>query len=341
MSIGLFYLRYNTLMKKILLLTSILILSACAQITKPDDVAAQKTVIALVTDIDHCATRNNVSLDYLNQITTRAAEYGSQALISLGDNVSHRLGDCSESAETDLPFVINTLRDFPGENIFVLGDHDIASSRDSAVFWSETTAQPKNYFSRNIGDVHVIVLDTILGGDDMATSCEEDPYCASLKQRLADSRAIDRTSVESESLKQEYNALLKEKKVTRNSSKRDVGRIGQEQLDWLESDLAATSLTKVLIVSDHPLFPFDIQRKSYNIEGQVEVEKILIDAAQKHDREVIAISGEAHVWHHEKRNAINYYVLNENKGQNSWALLEWDHDPIVTKVINNQKSNKL
>lgn len=287
----------------------------------------ESPTIAIITDIDHCQIRNPVDIGSIEKVVEGADENGSKALISLGDNVSHRLGDCSDTANEDLPFITSKLRAF-GENVlFVLGDHDIASSQESATFWKQQTHTEKNsgknYFSTDIDDIHVVILDTILGGDDMAESCKTDNECLALK---ADPQTQDA-----------YKAYKKEVSLTRSSQKRDAGRIGITQQDWLVNDLTKTDKQKILIVSDHPLFPLTTERKSYHITGQSEVEKILQEKKISSNAQIIAISGEAHIWYHENRSDIDYYVLQEFKKGNAWALLSWGDKPLVIPVIGDKK----
>jgi len=302
---------------------------------------SKPTRIALISDIDHCTSRNPVSEDDLIHITSSAKQAHAQAFISLGDNISHRLGECTDTANADLPFVVRSLRTFGLNTFFVLGDHDIASKKASTNFWAKVTHttinKGENYYSTDIGDVHVVVLDTILGGDDLATSCTDDAHCQKLKTQYEEKEAVNALNPSTLQAQEEYKEYKKQISLTRSSDKRDAGRIAAAQLAWLTQDLSQTESKKILILSDHPLFAFTSERKSYDIVGREAVQKILKQKNDKPDTKVVAISGEAHLWHHETREGIDYYILDEFKKDNAWALLSWGKEPFVQKVINNMQ----
>jgi len=68
---------------------------------------------------------------------------------------------------TDLPHVVNTLRSFGAQTHFALGNHDINSNIESVDLWKKWTHTSinngENYYALDIKDIHVIVLDTVLG----------------------------------------------------------------------------------------------------------------------------------------------------------------------------------
>ncbi len=283
--------------------------------------------IAIITDIDHCQTRNAVSKEHLLKIGESMKTNNAKTLISLGDNISHRLGTCSETAKKDLQHVVEALRTFGDDTHFVLGDHDIESSIDSVTLWQELTHKSlnnaKNFYSFDRDDIHIIILDTILGGDQMSPSCKVDETCLALKE----------SDIEA------YEKYKDRVSLTRKSDMRDKGRIGEQQLKWLENDLMTTEKEKILILSDHPLFPLTTHRKSYEIIKQKEVENILQKFSKT--KKIVAVSGEAHIWHHEKRGDIDYYILDEHKKQDAWAMLTWGNEPVVTPYQNDIKMTPL
>lgn len=297
----------------------------------------QPTHIALISDIDHCTSRNPVNEKTLKNVTSGARAAKAKALISLGDNISHRLGECTKTAKDDLPFITQTLRSFGQNTFFVLGDHDIASSIESAHFWKDTTHteqnKGKNYFSIDIDDVHIVILDTILGGDEMAESCKTSEKCLTLLGAYEKNKARNPTSTETKESEKVYRDFKKKVSLTRSADKRDKGRLGTQQLAWLKKDLNETSSKKILVLSDHPLFAFTSERKSYDIIGREEIQMILQEKNKQDDVKVIAISGEAHLWHRETIEDVDYYILDEFKKGNAWALLSWSKEPFIEKII--------
>lgn len=327
-------------MKKIIILSAIvgIILAVLWRIEKPQKTVSLSTqkspIIAFVTDIDHCQTRNPVDQEKIYEVVAGAKEINANILISLGDNISHRRGTCSETADQDLSYITETLKTFGENTYFVLGDHDIESSQSSEVLWKKATHtklnKGENYFSFDAGDVHVVVLDTILGGDSMSPSCKVDQTCIALK----DTYEKTKTPLD----QKRYRDYKRNLSLTRDATKRDKGRIGEDQLNWLARDLAMTKMKKILITSDHPLFPFTNDRKTYQIVGQRDVSKVLTRKKQQSNAQIITISGGVHIWHHEIQGDIHHYMINENKKENAWAYLTWDKDPILTPVETVEKA---
>ena len=301
----------------------------------------QTLAVGVISDIDYCQTRNPYPPERVAAFTDYTDTKKTDFNVSLGDNISHRLRDCSDFSATDLPKVLTWLRAASAPTHFALGDHDIASEIASAEFWLAQTDREKTYYSFDVKNVHVVVLDTVLGGDPMAVSCDDDPACQELEKkrnhyrtlfkepslRADDDEAAAMTDEQLEGLYRQFDEQLTtmrdEKKVTRSSGRRDRGRVGDEQLQWLCNDLSQTRQSKVLVLSDHPLFPFANERKEYNIDSGQKVRDILEGA----EKTVVAISGEAHVWHRQERNGVTYFIVDEfKKGNGTWALFEWQQD---------------
>ena len=124
--------------------------------------------------------------------------------------------------------------------------------------------------------------------------------------------------------------------LTRSFGNRDRGRIGADELAWLEADITETSLDKVLIFSDHPLFPFTSDKKRYDIVDGEKVRAIL----ERSNKEVVAISGEAHLWHEETLNGVRYYIVDEFRKQNgSWAYFSWDENGFQLEQVTDSAHN--
>lgn len=299
---------------------------------------------AIITDIDHCPSREAASESNLNAFLDFSAQKNPDYVISLGDNASHRLRNCSETGDMDARYIANFLRKSGKPTHFVLGDHDIASSVESYEAWMQTIEREKTYYSFDTKDVHTVVIDTVLGGEPMRSSCEDDARCAALLVRMSDLRSqtfpeywlrypdvkISKAE-EMEKLKVRIKEERHEISLTHSDKSRDAGRVSEEQLEWLRSDLERTKLSKVVIFSDHPLFPFVSSRKVYDIVNVDKVREIL----EGSKKEVVAISGEAHLWHEEERNGIRYYIVDEfRKANGSWAYFTWNNDGFsLEKVV--------
>jgi hypothetical protein len=329
--------------------------------------------ISIITDIDRCATRSFATGDNLARfvqfansakdtadgkvISTGASDFA----VSLGDNIAHRLESCSITATEDLAFVGNALSTLTMPLHYVLGDHDIASEPDTLTTWRAHTGREETFYSFDHGDVHIIVLDTILGGNSLL-SCEDDSACTvlltektALEEQLMQNVAMasqDQTSdlkdtpqtvssgaVSAEKLGKKdvhrITARLRsldlvideyKKNATHLASDdiRDHGLIGKKQLLWLAHDLASTQQTKVLILADHPLFPYTTIKKSYEIADLEALTTILHDARDT-GKEIVTVSGEAHAWHKSVRDGIVYHVVDQFRSkEGSWAHAVWD-----------------
>ncbi len=276
--------------------------------------------IAIITDIDHCPSRVPASQEFLEQFLAESVSRNMDAQVSLGDNTSHRLSNCSETADADARFIAEKIRSNGVPSYFVLGDHDIASSVESYRAWQETAHTEKTYYSFDIKDVHVVVLDTVLGGDPLSPPCEEVEACQRAREelgRMADTKGSAEYKKAKDALTYEEDRI----KETRSSGVRDVGRFGEEQIRWLEEDLKNTRQSKVLVLSDHPIFPFVSERKSYNTVNANRIR----DLIRNSNKEAVFISGEAHVWHEEVFEGQQFYIVDEFKKANgSWALFYWD-----------------
>lgn len=289
---------------------------------------------AIITDIDHCPGRSPVSSDQLDNFINFSKDSGADFIISLGDNASHRLGGCSKTADMDARFIADYLRTSQIPAHFVLGDHDIASKVTSYKNWLETVRKDSTFYSFDVQDVHIIVLDTVLGGEPMSQPCEEVAQCSAIEKRLADLKQLSFGDYqlkypgvtlpykpEKDLLASELEKMTDGIKVTRSSGIRDKGRVSGEELAWLEADINSTAYSRMIIFSDHPLFEFSSGRKAYNVVNGDRVRQMLARSG----KEVVAISGEAHLWHEEKQKNIQYYIIDEfRKANGSWVYFTWD-----------------
>lgn len=313
-------------------------LAAIAEAARLEAIEDQKSFrIGIITDIDHCPSREAANMDHIAQFLQGAATDRADIVVSLGDNASHRLRDCSDTADMDARFIVEALRATRIPTYFVLGDHDLASSVLSYTNWLATTGRDRTYYSFDDEEVHIVVLDTVLGGDSMSPPCSERADCKEFEDRLAllksepyaKYRAAYPQSkttaiAEKAALKKSLDILQSTIDLTRSSGTRDVGRIGETQLAWLEADLRATPNTRIVLLTDHPLFPFKGPNKSYNI-GNGDKVRALIEGLQQSGKQIVAIGGEAHLWHEEKLNGIQYYIVSEfRQDRGSWAYFSWD-----------------
>ncbi|PID52037.1 MAG: hypothetical protein CR972_03985 [Candidatus Moraniibacteriota bacterium] len=306
--------------------------------------------ISIITDIDHCPSRSSVSEENLSQFISFTKEHDFDFVISLGDNASHGLAKCSETGDQDVRYIADKIRSIGKPTYFVLGDHDIQSEVYSFEAWLEMIQKEKTFYSFDVKDVHVVVLDTVLGGEPMSDRCTEKEECIKQIQRIKDAKKKPfleykklyphtEKTLERERLKQEkiLKDMRREIKLTRHPKVRDAGRISQVQIDWLKKDIKKTKRDKILVFSDHPLFPFASDRKSYNVVDA----DIVRDILKKSKKNVVCISGEAHLWHDEIIDGIQYYIIDEFKKANgSWAVFSWDENGYYLEKITHSKEDK-
>jgi len=294
--------------------------------------------------------------------------------ISLGDNIAHRLEDCSSTATADLNSVINTFSALTMPTHYVLGDHDISEDPETYTLWLEKTGRDNTYYSFDHGDVHVIILDTVTGGNS-PLMCEDDKNCSkyleekeSLERELTakglshvQGKIVDAfpqgvASQPQENLKQFKKSRGNEivsrivtiesiekmhnlnAQFVRNNLVRDNGLLSKEQLLWLSHDLATTDKEKILLLADHPLLSYTTSKKSYQINDREALTQILKDTKDANPKkEFVAIFGETHTWHKALENDITYYGVNQFRDKDgSWALFLWDEAFSLHKVRDDQ-----
>lgn len=274
--------------------------------------------IGIVTDIGYCSPHGFDSEDNLNRFLTDMQDRKVDFQISLGDNAKFRLSNCSKTGDQDNRFIVEKIRSNGIPSHFALGDHDIANSVESYKYWLETVRMEKTYNSFDVKDVHIIILDTVLGGEPMSARCEEVQSCIIATEQVRLSRPGSAAYQEAVAVLNQEEAKIKN---TRSSAIRDRGRIGDEQLIWLENDLKNTDKAKVVLFSDHPLFPFQSGRKDYNT-GNADRVRALVKQSGK---ETVFIGGEAHLAYEEVFDGLQFYIIDIlDRANGSWAIFEWD-----------------
>jgi hypothetical protein len=298
--------------------------------------------VGIITDIGACKNDTGSyesKFEPLGQFVNAVNTLRTSFNINLGDNANFGLRQCSESGTEDILWVKDRLST-KAHTHFVLGDHDISSDTALDARWRKLIKREQLYYSFDVKDVHVVVLDTVLGGDTMRATCSEDPVCSEYERQAEFFKQLLKDPTKQKQYLQENNltlaTLLVQKKKTsqlltteqdiikntRSEGRRDKGRVGEEQLRWLEEDLRSSTKQKVLVFSDHPLFRFQSHRKLYDITNRSAVQKILEESG----KQVVTIAGEAHLWHEEIINGVHYYIVDEFSQKNAWAFFKWDQN---------------
>jgi predicted phosphodiesterase len=292
-----------------------------------------KIKIGIISDIHKCANYD----EDLGYFTRKANSEKTNFNVSLGDNINFRVGPCSSSYKEDFKWIIENLK--TNSSIYwVLGDHDIGDEKTYS-YWKEITGYEKSYRSFDKGDYHIIILDTILGGEEMRLACENDETCSALQNEYLSQKELkkdeEKLAIYLEENKislQEFKYDLNKKEskyleedekisLTRSSGKRDLGRISEAEMNWVKEDLDKTEKNKVIIFSDHPIFDFSSERKSYSIVNGDKLRELL----KKSGKEIVAISGEAHLWHEEVLDGIHYYIVGRyGEPSKNFAVFQWD-----------------
>ncbi len=314
--------------------------------------ASESVKIGVITDIHKCSAIKNDSITtkLLNKFNSSVNFEATDFNIDLGDNISYRVNECSHTANEDLEWVINNLNTV-SPLYHTLSDHDI-DDKKSFNHWKKTTGTSKTYYSFNVKDVHIVILDTITGSGKIYKKCKKDAKCKKYKKKYKRYKNLLKNNEElSKYLKQKnitkkklskrkkkYKKLyIKRKskiKKTRSIKSWDRGNLSNNQLSWLKNDLKNTSLNKIVLFSDHPLFYFRKPNggKKYNIRNRAKLNKILYDSGKS----IVSISGEAHLWHQTTINNVTYYIIDDFLSANgTWAIFEWNDAGFNLRKINN------
>lgn len=284
----------------------------------------QSVRIGIISDIHKCAadTINDYDENLVRQFVDDVNKLDTDFVIDMGDNASRRTGKCSESADQDLVDVINILSKIKTRLYHVLGDHDIDDA-DSLEVWKHVTNMSRTYYSFDVRDVHVVVLDTITGDGAIHQKCAKDTLCRRLTknyERLLVQNSNEQ-SAEVKNIKRELDERKQVIENSRNIKIRNRGTISQDQLNWLSRDLQQTKRVKVVIFSELPIF-FHTRSdgKIFDIRNRNKLQEILRSSGKT----IVSVSGDAHEWGASREGAIDYYVVGSfTVSQGEWAYLEW------------------
>ncbi len=296
--------------------------------------------IGIITDVHKCDFRSPGKINeerikkFTNDVNARKTDFN----IDLGDNIRYRLEGCDNDASEELAWIVDNLKT-KAPFYHVLSDHDV-DDYESFEYWKEITSTPETYYSFDVKNFHIIVLDTVSGDGELDLLCLSNSWCEKVKKAYHFRRDVLKDSTElaiylvenkitKEKLIAERNYYEKQFQAARYQgaplaeiNKRDLGSILEPQLNWLKNDLAETQKEKVIIFSDHPLIEYEIKRKSYKIVNQEQVSQIL----EESDKQIVSVNGETHKWDEVNINGVQYYLIGkfDDDGQSEWAILNWD-----------------
>jgi len=298
------------------------------------------TKVGIITDIHYCqaVNPNGVTKEMLDKFAKDVDEKKTDFNVNLGDNACYRVNKCSQTGRYDFPFIYNNLKTQSSLH-YVVGDHDI-NGKESFDRWIEITKNQKSYYSFVSGDLLVLFLDTVTGGNEVFYKCEEDEECSSAKNKYDEYRAIlknenqlqkylEENQITEEELERQKienrERYLARERIVKNSysvENWDRGSINKEQMNWIKNEIENSDKDKVLIFSHNPLFKFSSDKK-YGIDNLEELNEILYNSK----KQIVSISGEVHMWHEEKINNVQYYAVDRfiNETYN-WAVFEWNED---------------
>ncbi len=298
--------------------------------------------IGIITDVHKCDFRSPGKITaeriklFVDDVDTRNTDFN----VDLGDNIRYRLEGCDNDAPEELAWMMDNLKT-KAPLYHVLSDHDVDDYK-SFEYWKKTAKTPETYYSFDVKNFHIIVLDTVSGDGDLNVLCQPESWCEKVKNNYQNRRDVLKNPFELEAYLAENN-ITKEKLIAERDyyekqfagirsqgaqsieiNKRDRGEILEPQLSWLENDLKATEKEKVAIFSDHPLFEYQGKRKLYKIANQEKVSQIL----ENSEKQIVAVNGETHEWEEVNINGVQYYLIGKfnDDGQSEWAVLNWDED---------------
>ncbi|MCD6149965.1 hypothetical protein J7J13_04260 [bacterium] len=314
--------------------------------------ASESVKIGVITDIHKCSAKknNSITAELINKFNSSVNLEATDFNVDLGDNISHRVNKCSHTAKDDLKWVVEKLNT-TSPLYHVLSDHDI-NNRKSFSYWKKKTGTLKTYHSFDVKNVHIVILDTITGGGKIYRKCDKDAKCKKYKRKYEKYKSLLRNDEElGEYLQQKnitekklskrkkrYKKLYQKRKhkinKTRTAKNWDRGNLNNKQLKWLKNDLENTPLNKIILFSDHPLFYFQKPHKGkkYNIRNRAKLDKILYNS----EKDIVSISGEAHLWHQTTINNVAYYIIDDFLSANgTWAIFEWNDAGFNLRKISN------
>ncbi|NTW30973.1 MAG: metallophosphoesterase, partial [Candidatus Moranbacteria bacterium] len=125
--------------------------------------------VGIISDIHSCAGFRSDLSAFVADIDSKATNFN----VSLGDNISYGIGSCDKTAPDDLLWVKERLATASPFH-FVLGDHDIYDQVSTFDYWLETTGMAEAFYSFDHGGYHILILDSVLGGEHTREECEYD-----------------------------------------------------------------------------------------------------------------------------------------------------------------------
>lgn len=283
--------------------------------------------IGIITDIHKCSAENVNSFNeqYLRNFVRDADSSSTDFNIDLGDMTSRRVASCEETAEQDLSYVVNITHKTSAPFYHVLGDHDI-SGPESLESWKNITGTKETFYSFDVKDVHVVILDNITGDGTIHPKCSEDELCSKYEKLKGDP---------------EYEKkYLERKKVIDNSRDKKIrnrGSLSERQLDWLEKDLKKTRKNKIVMFSELPIYLYTRgDGKLFDIQNRNRLEKILFDSGKP----VVSISGDAHTWYEHRERNVSYFGIDSfTHSLGNWAVLEWGENGFELVKMNSGSKN--
>jgi len=305
--------------------------------------------IGIVTDIHKCDFRSPGKITgdriqlFVDDVDLRETDFN----IDLGDNIRYRLEGCDNDAPEELAWVVDGLKT-KNKMYHVLSDHDVDDYL-SFEYWKKITETSKTYYSFDVKNFHIIVLDTVSGDGDLNLLCQVGSWCEQVKENYQERRDVlkntEKLAIYLTQNKKNKEEIINERdyyenqfKAVRNQGvqaqeidKRDKGSILESQLGWLKKDLEQTEKEKVIIFSDHPLFEYQGKRKLYKITNQEQVSDILENSG----KQIVAINGETHEWEEAIINGVQYYLIGKfnDDGDSEWAVFSWNKNGVDLEKV--------
>ena len=323
--------------------------SISESVSQLEETFSDSIKIGIITDIHKCDFRSpgKITAERIKLFVDDVNERSTDLNIDLGDNIRYRLEGCDNDAPEELAWAVEKLQT-KAPFYHVLSDHDV-DDLESFEYWKEVTNTPKTYYSFDVKNFHIIVLDTVSGDGELDPLCQPDSECEKIKEAyklrrdvlkdpeklekyLADNKTTkEKVVAERDYYEDQFNIIRFQGFPLVETNKRDKGLIIEPQLSWLKEDLTKTTKEKVIIFSDHPLIFHEGKRKDYNIVNQLEVQKILEESG----KQIVAVNGETHEWDEYNINGIQYFLIGkfDDDGESEWAILEWNEEGIKLEKI--------
>lgn len=282
------------MIKNFLIVLILILIIGCGGGEQPKELNVEESIdygdidIGVIADIHYCSIKGDLNnQEEIGKFVNELNESKLDFVLNVGDNISYRVRKCSDEAEEDIKKVYEILNS-SNKNIYdVLGDHDIEDLK-SYKLWLDLAKENNGYYSFDNKGYHLIALDTVTGGR----------------------------------LQRENGKKLKFEKIW------SQGQILEDQLNWLKEDLSKTDSEKIIIFSGQPLFQITTYDKRgdhlFGLDkGREEITKILKESG----KEIVAISGDAHVWETKQDQNITHYLVGSfGYSGGEWGEFVWDEN---------------